>query len=249
MIKCSYTNTSKSHNEIIDYVKNKKIANPLFKVIDIGGGVNGWTRDIVDVVVDIRVEDTAKTLQVDICNEQDYGKILDYVQANGIFDYCICTHTLEDLYNPFPALINMPKFAKAGVITMPSMTDELSPVQNLAWNGYLHHRWMYEYLDGRIYIIPKIYGIEAFISSRMSRAKGSEIKYEWGGAIPYSIFMNNYLGPDILTVTNELRKLVEKLNLNSRGEYKFNNIHTRPRRYLMRLVRFIKMRFGLNLNN
>ena len=247
MIKCSYTNTSKSHNEIIEYVNFKKLENPAFRVIDIGGGVNGWTKDIADLVVDINVDDSAKTLQADICNENDYEKILAYVRVNGLFDYCICTHTLEDLYNPFPALKSMPKFARAGVITMPSMTDELSPVQNLAWNGYFHHRWMYEYLDGSIYIIPKIYGIEAFISSRMSRKKGSEIKYEWEQSIPYTIFMNNYLGPDILTVTGELKKLIERLNGGSRGQYKFNNIHTRPRRYLLRLVRFAKMLFGLNL--
>ena len=247
MIKCTYTNTAKSKVEIIEHIKNRKFANPSFKVIDIGGGVNGWTKDIADLVVDINVEDTDKTLKADICNELDYEKILSYVKANGIFDYCICTHTLEDLYNPFPALKNMPKFALGGVITMPSMTDELSPVQNLAWNGYFHHRWMYEYLDESILIIPKIYGIEAFISSKMSKNKGSEIKYEWEGSIPYLIFMDNYLGPDISTFQNELQKIIGRLNSNSRGKYKFKNVHTRPRRYLMRLIRFFKMLFGINL--
>jgi hypothetical protein len=247
MIKCTYTNTAKSKVEIIEHIKNRKFANPSFKVIDIGGGVNGWTKDIADLVVDINVEDTDKTLKADICNELDYEKILSYVKANGIFDYCICTHTLEDLYNPFPALKNMPKFALGGVITMPSMTDELSPVQNLAWNGYFHHRWMYEYLDESIFIIPKIYGIEAFISSKMSKTKGSEIKFEWEGSIPFSIFMNNYLGPDISTYQKELKIVLEKLNINKRGKYQFKKIHTRPRRYLLRLVRFFKMLFGLNL--
>ena len=33
--------------------------------------------------------------------------------------------------------------------------------------------------DGNIFIIPKIFGLEAFISSKMSKIKGSEIKYEW----------------------------------------------------------------------
>ncbi len=172
-----------------------------------------------------------------------------YVIENGMFDYCICTHTLEDLYNPFPALNNMPKLAHAGVITMPSMADELSPVQNLAWNGYIHHRWIFDYLDGNIFIIPKIFGLESFISSKMNKRKGSEIKYEWEKEIPYKIFMDNYIGPDIPTVTKNLRELISKLNMESRGSYRFKNVHTRPRRLLMRIFRFFKMRFGVNPKN
>ena len=247
MIKCSFTSTSKSHSDIIQYVKQKKQGNPNFKVLDIGGGVKSWTSEIADLIVDINVEDSKNTLKADICNELDHEKLINYVKENGMFDYCICTHTLEDLYNPFPALNNMPKLAHAGVITMPSMVDELSPVQNLAWNGYLHHRWIFDYLDGNIFIIPKIFGLEAFISSKMSKGKGSEIKYEWEKQIPYKIFMNNYLGPDIPTVMDNLELLVHKLNSERRGSFRFKNIHTRPRRITMRIFRFFKMKFGINL--
>jgi hypothetical protein len=59
--------------------------------------------------------------------------------------------------------------------------------------------------------------------------------------------MNNYLGPDISTYQKELKIVLEKLNINKRGKYQFKKIHTRPRRYLLRLVRFFKMLFGLNL--
>lgn len=113
--------------------------------------MNGWTSEIAAVIVDINVNDTQSTLQADICQEKDCAKLIIFVEQHELFDYCICTHTLEDLYNPFLALNYMSRIAKAGVITMPTMTDELSPVQSLNWSGYIHHRWIFEFLDEEIY--------------------------------------------------------------------------------------------------
>ena len=81
----------------------------------------------------------------------------------------------------------------------------------------------------------------------MSKIKGSEIKYEWEKEIPYKIFMNNYLGPDIPTVIENLKLPVNKLNSESRCSFRFNNIHTRPRRITMRIFRFFKIKFGIYL--
>jgi hypothetical protein len=200
------------------------------------------------MIVDINVSDTQLTLKADICQEKDYAKIISFVELHGLFDYCICTHTLEDLYNPFPALNYMPRIALAGVITMPTMTDELSPVQSLRWNGYIHHRWIFEFLDEKIFIIPKIRSLEVFIRSKMSSVKSTEIRFDWQGAIPYEIFMNNYLGPDLKTVSSELKMVLGRLNEQSRGVYTFCDVYTRPSRLLMRLVRFVRMKFGIKLD-
>ena len=247
MITSTYSTTESTHRDIIDFVKAAKSGDSNFKVIDLGGGVNGWTSEIADVIVDINVSDTQSTLQADICQEKDYAKLISFVEQHGLFDYCICTHTLEDLYNPFLALNYMPRIAKAGVITMPTMTDELSPVQSLSWSGYIHHRWIFEFLDEKIFIIPKIRSLEAFIRSRMSRVKATEIRFDWQNAIPYEIFMNNYLGPDLKTVASELKVVLDRLNQQSRGAYIFCDVYTRPARLLMRLVRFVRMKFGIKL--
>lgn len=247
MIKATYTTTDKTHIEIIEFIKKKKEKNPSYRVIDLGGGLNGWSADIANLIVDINVPDSPSTLQMDICDESNYKKIVNFVEANGLFDYCICTHTLEDLYNPFLPLKYMPRIAHAGVITMPTITDELSPVQSLSWNGYIHHRWMFDFLDGKIFIIPKIKSLEAFLGVKMSRIKGTEIKFEWERNIPYDVFMQNYLGPDLKTVASELNKVVQRLNAQARGVYFFRNRHTRSARILMRLVRFVRMKVGIKL--
>ncbi len=247
MITCKYSTTQSTHADIIDFVKRSKQHDPNFKVIDLGGGLNGWTSEIADIIVDINASDTETTLKADICQEKDFVKILNFVELHGLFDYCICTHTLEDLYNPFPALNYMPRIALAGVITMPTMTDELSPVQSLSWNGYIHHRWIFEFLDDKIFIIPKIRSLEAFIGSTMSSVKSTEIRFDWEEAIPYQIFMNNYLGPDLKTVASELSAVVQRLNQQSRGSYVFRDVYTRRSRLLMRAVRFLRMKLGIRL--
>ena len=43
---------------------------PNFKVIDLGGGVNGWTSEIADMIVDINVSDTQSTLKADIVKKK-----------------------------------------------------------------------------------------------------------------------------------------------------------------------------------
>ena len=67
MIKSTYSTTESPHRDIIDFVKAAKSGNSNFEVIDLGGGVNGWTSKFADVIVDINVNDTQSTLQADIC--------------------------------------------------------------------------------------------------------------------------------------------------------------------------------------
>ncbi len=42
MIKSTYSTTESTHRDIIDFVKAAKSGDSNFKVIDLGGGVNGW---------------------------------------------------------------------------------------------------------------------------------------------------------------------------------------------------------------
>ena len=113
-----------------------------YRVVDIGGWADGWASDISDLIVDINLCDSENTMQLNVCESLD--KLLNYVAKNGKFDYCICSHVLEDLYNPYLLLGNFNKIAKAGVIMVPYYKSELSVVETKLWLGNLHHRYIFK---------------------------------------------------------------------------------------------------------
>lgn len=182
--------------------------NPNARIIDIGGTTSGWSQSIVDLTVDIIAPFDDKNVPLDICVESQWKFLLNRVATEGLFDYCICTHTLEDLYNPFSALTFMPKVAKAGIISMPSLKQELSHKESPFYYGYFHHRWLFTAVNDRMLVIPKVESIREFISQQTCSHDEEEIIFQWENEIPYDIFMNNYLGPDKNAVQNEYRKLV-----------------------------------------
>jgi hypothetical protein len=168
-----------------------------YRVIDIGGFADGWASDISDLIVDINLCDSETTMQLNVCESLD--KLLKYVEKHGKFDYCICSHVLEDLYNPYLLLDNFNKIAKAGVVMVPYFKSELSIVETKLWLGYLHHRYIFKQSNnsGNLVVIPKMPFLEKF-----SRYDVGDInfKIEWEGNLPYEVFMDYYLGPNINTV-------------------------------------------------
>jgi len=197
-------------NYITNSILGKKNKNPNYRVIDIGGGVTGWARPFTDMLIDIHVGSDTKSMSFDICQDSEWDKLFDLVEKEGKFDYCICTHTLEDIYNPIVALKNMPKVAKAGIITMPCARTELSYIESNSWLGFIHHRWIYDTVDGSMLVIPKLNFLDSVVTTPFDPIL-SEIRYEWETVIPYKIFMNNYLGPDVNTVINSYKELIKKL--------------------------------------
>lgn len=200
-----------NRQSILDYISQEK-QKATFKVVDIGGMVNGWTSNIIDLLVDKNTIDTNNSMQIDICIFEEWQKLLNYVKINGMFDYAICTHTLEDVYNPLITLDFLPKIAKAGVITMPSLRTELSKVESNNWLGYIHHRWMFDIIDGKMLLIPKLELLSSLVGNSIKYIPSQEeIKYEWDASIPYTVFMNNYLGPSADTVIHSYSSIINKL--------------------------------------
>jgi hypothetical protein len=106
----------------------------------------------------------------------------------------------------------LPKIAKAGVITMPSIRSELSRPESPTWIGYIHHRWIFDQQDSIMLIIPKLELLGALVWNSIRYIPASEeIVYHWRDTIPYSMFMNNYLGPDSATVVEEYQKIIENI--------------------------------------
>lgn len=204
---------------IADHVAAQRAAKPGYRVIDMGGiAINGaedlsgngsWTRGIADFIVDINAPVRPDCIAMDLCDPDSWSAINDFVAREGKFDYAICTHTLEDIYDPIIALKRLPQVAHAGVVTMPSARTELSNVESRDWLGYMHHRWIFDEQDGAMLIAPKLSWIEKRYTGRMAFAPGyEEIRYHWEGDIPFRLFMNNYLGPNATTVLNEYDRMV-----------------------------------------
>lgn len=224
-MKITYTETTESRSDILSEIQESR-KNSSFKVIDVGGHAAGWTREIADLVIDINAKDGDKSLSLDICQEKSWTKLLEYVEVNGIFDYSICTHTLEDVYNPFLALEYLPKISKRGVIITPSIIAELGNFGNLNWKGNLHHRWIFHENEGKMYIAPKMGFIENLVEYVEYDKTRSEIRYEWSSDIPYSVHMNNFLGPTTNTVVKRYEEFFNSSLSDLKVKFELNNIRS-----------------------
>jgi hypothetical protein len=209
MINISYTSFDNSRQIIRDYILEHRKSNPHYSVVDIGGSVVGWTRDIANVVVDLAESDSEYSLRFDLSRESEWVKLFDYVKHHGPFDLCICTHTLEDLYNPIPALEFMPKIALEGFITTPSIRAELSHVENNSYLGYIHHRWIFDQDSSGLVLTTKLGFLENYFPAQQWQDHCSNIMYHWKDSLPYSILMNGYLGPNIQSVVTQYAEFIK----------------------------------------
>ncbi|CQR74803.1 hypothetical protein SOV_08270 [Sporomusa ovata DSM 2662] len=211
MLKINYGTTQDTRSYVLNTVASKKQTQE-YRVIDIGGVAGeGWTTPIADMVIDILAANTNHSLSLDICNYESWRSLEEIVQANGRYDYAICTHTLEDLYDPFIALQKLPKIAKQGIITMPSIRSELSNVESQYWVGYIHHRWLFDKLGDQMLIVPKLNALELLCDKGRFPASQEEICYEWSEDIPYKMFMDNYLGPNVDVVIENYDRLLNNI--------------------------------------
>ncbi len=126
------------------------------RVLDVGGWAAPLNR--ADWVIDLMPYETRGALgigsfgpgperfskstwvQRDICARQPYPF------EDGFFDFAVCTYTLEDIRDPIWVCEEMSRIAKAGLIEVPSLLDELSwnvpEFSGGDWVGHDHHRWL-----------------------------------------------------------------------------------------------------------
>lgn len=211
MLKISFADPDATRPNVLEQLKTRKLYST-YRVIDIGGAYGkGWSNEVTDLYVDLNAPvENERNIKIDICDYKNWSKVERVVEQYGKFDYAICTHTLEDLYNPFVVLDFLPKIAKAGIITMPSLQTELCRLEHPKWLGYIHHRWIFDKQDDAMLVIPKMPFLESMISNVNYRREMFEIVYEWSDEIPYKIFMNNFLGPNADTVHNTYAEFLIK---------------------------------------
>ena len=201
--------SNQKRDHVISYVKEQKSKNPNYKVIDIGGSADytSWSYDIIDYVIDIHdfKDSRVKTFKFNINYETQWEEVFNFVEKNGKFDFCICSHTLEDIALPSVALAKMPLIAKEGFIATPSKYVELSKVGTQPWLGYIHHRWIYTFKDGVYLALPKLNFIEYVPELRKlgnNNPNLCDLSFFWKDNIEFKILNDDYMGPTVIDVIN-----------------------------------------------
>ena len=171
---------------------------PSDRILDVGGSMKQHDELQIDTLVDIiRPE------------EAPYGKSklkaehfvrLDVTKdklpfKNKEFDFCICTHTLEDLPYPFLAIDEMFRVAKRGLIVTPSMGAEMvfSHIDLTNWAtgprripGKGHHKWLFYKEKDKMVVLPKNYPLLYSGEFHFTGWLGEEeLVYYWEKKIKY----------------------------------------------------------------
>lgn len=199
--------SSYSRSHVLEYISKKKEENPGFSVIDVGGYAEytSWSHSVTDYIVNFEDCDVPgkKIFTVNLNFESQWDEIHKFVEKNGKFDFCICSHTLEDLALPAVTLQKLPQIAKEGFISTPTKYRELSRIANQPWLGYIHHRWIFTFDKGIFLGLPKLNFLEFFegIDQVGNLAQEvADLSFFWSGSIPFKILNNDFMGPNVQDV-------------------------------------------------
>lgn len=188
------------------------------KILDVGGSMTQHDSIRIDTLVDlIRPEEdpyhpsklnAKKFVRLDITKEK-----LPFKDKE--FDFCLCTHTLEDLATPFLIISEMSRVAKRGLIITPSMGEDMvfSPIDFTRWltgamrsPGQAHHKWFFINSGKEMKIIPKIYPILYTHDFHITGWSGNkEMIYPWNGKIRFDEFKSL----SIHDLINEYEKFIK----------------------------------------
>lgn len=193
--------------EVLSYVANQKQQNPNFSLIDIGASWNHFSADYLTHTFDLNPHNipNVHAFRGDMNDYEDWQQIFDYVKLHGKFDFCNCTHTLEDIAYPMAALKYMPRIAKEGFIAVPSKFWELQR-RDLMRGGH-HHRWIFDDQDGTLLAYPKVNLIEYMqkydmMNDLIQTNSNLELRIWWKDSITFQVINNDYLGPTFQDVIN-----------------------------------------------
>lgn len=187
--------------EVIRYLQEKKYA----RVIDIGASASSWSTPYITHYADI-LEHSNSSLHAftgSICSYHTWKQILDDVQANGKFDFVICTHTLEDISSPQLVCDLLPLIANEGYVAVPSKYKELVKHEG-PYFGWIHHRWIFNKEGNDFVAYPKL-ALTEYINIP-SLLKGNEnsnstdLSFFWKDNFVLNIANNDYMGPDVESV-------------------------------------------------
>lgn len=109
-------------------------------------------------------------LQRDICHRDPFPF------EDKSIDFCICSHTLEDIRDPVWACSEMSRVAKRGYIEVPSPVFELTRDREPSVPvGLSHHRWIVDIRGNLVVFLPKHHYIHGDPRHSLPRAVGLEV--------------------------------------------------------------------------
>ncbi len=125
-------------------------------------------------------------IQRDICDREPWPF------ADKQFDYCICSHTLEDIRDPIGVCSEMVRVAKAGYIEVPSRLSEQCRGHEPGIVGISHHRWLIEVEGAGLRFTPKIHSIHGDYRRSLPPSFRAKLTPEqsvtwlfWEGSFPF----------------------------------------------------------------
>jgi len=186
------------------------------RIIDIGGA-NSFANGFLDAIIDIRhPQASANHIFVGNIDEPEiWEKVLGHVKEHGKWDYCICTHTLEDIHNPVYVARMIEQIAERGIIVEPSKYRELSRFSG-TFRGYIHHNYIFDVRNDELIALPKINYIEDpyFDSASLTLDKGGkeELIVEWEGKIGMKMLNDGMpYGTATMSGDDHIRELYQQL--------------------------------------
>lgn len=182
-----YTN----HGNFRDYVK-KYIVKNKYNTIDIGASARYWSYPECKVIADAYPVNEQDILffNINIESIETFNPILSHIENIGKFDFSICSHTLEDVFNPIDLIQMLTKISKRGYIAVPSKYNELTKLFDNKYRGDAHHKQFFDIIDNTLTLFPKFNWIETDARSDelLQKYKGNELVLFWENDIPFEIF-------------------------------------------------------------
>jgi hypothetical protein len=174
-----------------DYVKSY-IQNKSHKTIDVGGSAMYWSYPECKFVADSLVisKDDTTFFQINLENKNTWSDLLNYVEINGKFDFSICSHTLEDVFNPLDLINLLETISVSGFVAVPSKYDEFSFLYQNNYRGNAHHKQFFDVVEDTLVVYPKFSWTERDQRSDeiLKHNKGNELSFFWKEKIPVKIF-------------------------------------------------------------
>lgn len=183
----SYNHAGGKRDEI-----KKMILEKNYKSIDLGGSAMYWSYPECLHVADssIITKESVTFFEINFEDKSTWDELLNYVDKFGKFDFSICSHTLEDVFNPLVLIEFLEKISNSGFVAVPSKYDEFSFLFANKYRGNAHHKQFFDIIDNELFVFPKFSWIESDSRSDkvLEHYKGSEISFLWESKIPTKIF-------------------------------------------------------------
>ena len=188
-----------------------------YRAIDVGASANPWSYPECNSFIDIISpnKDNVNFFKLNLENEEERNEFLKIVEKDGKFDFSICSHTIEDIFNPIDVIKFLMKISKRGYISIPSKYNEFKKLYNNLYRGNAHHKQFFDIQNNKIVIFPKFSFIETDNRSDeiLRQHKDDELNIFWEDDVEFKIFgdVTPYNGDNSL-ISDFYKQLIDENN-------------------------------------